>query len=1208
MADIATLGIRVDTSGVDRARDSLNTFRGAASGASAGAKDFGGASEQMHRQLQTLSQQQDRTNQLLQQTNQTLQSGTISTHGYVDSMAKLATVVAAADLAYHGFSSAIDLAGRGMKEQVSVVSQLATGLQDLMKYGTNAFQLMNDQALNLQKSLIAIGNAVGTSGSAFSAFSTTLSRAGATGQQIAGAFPAVQGAATGVTVEDQRRRENLARMGVSTQGSTTDIAAAAVAALRQMNAGPERNALANQTLGPGGADMVNQAMGAIIKVTDLQRQYQELAEANARADIARAQARQEADEKNVQWYEAHPVSALLMSMVPGSAAGGVTAMRMGAMGRALMGTANEAMGQQAGLGVLTDLKASLGMLFGGAGPGFGEYGKLGKEGAAPPVTAEGQRAGYAAMAGVGFGDQAALQQLTDTWENLNAHAKDWGLTTDQLNAAFASLALKVQEIGDPIGTMLIGMKKQAELFQLPAGPMRQTQEALIQAGTPGYEKIHGAGSTAMASAQDIIGSMAPEQQAAVRGGAGAVSAAQQLDTLRALQQTTATMRAQAGAAGGGERATAAAAISAEAAYRSMQGFSGAADDAREKLTQLSLRFEEAGNALIGRGHGAVAEMAARGANLPVGGVVPAAGLVSQAGFSAAQTMGMAPGTNLGAAAPQTAATTLTGASQLMQRGTDLVAMMQTRGELIAQHADQPGSTGALRAQTGIVRFEHEIDSSVKAIEIEAAARGGMTKDMQTAIDALKGMGKAASDAAEKLIEEMKARATTRAITEQEKKVAELQQELRMQQSGASPEQMMASKIYTGAVEGIKAQGGTPTAAQLATLQQAATEQAALTSQIQDTIAAQKQWTDTLKGVIDDLGKGLEDVVFNSKNAKESLKSMMMDISKKGFGYFVEDPLKTAASNLLGIGDQGKGGGLGGIFGNAGQGFQSWIGKMTGGALGSTGGDTGGLLGKLDATAFGGAAGVTPVYVTNAGGMGGGGVGGIAGGSSVIPNTAGGGTDQNGFLSNIFGGQSSMLGRLFSNAPSVGDQGGPGGLGPEGGIGPNPGSAPNGGGFMSGGFMSTIGNAAKAGFNFLASGFNAATGNLFGGSVDLSNAGSLSDLMSEGGMASNDLGGAMAGGGMVGRDGTPRVINPAWFIGAPRYAMGGMIGPGEVPIIAHRGEMVLNRQQQAAINKGGNTTHVHMNVTAGNLDGFRSSAPQLAMAMMGHVDRASRRYG
>jgi hypothetical protein len=72
-------------------------------------------------------------------------------------------------------------------------------------------------------------------------------------------------------------------------------------------------------------------------------------------------------------------------------------------------------------------------------------------------------------------------------------------------------------------------------------------------------------------------------------------------------------------------------------------------------------------------------------------------------------------------------------------------------------------------------------------------------------------------------------------------------------------------------------------------------------------------------------------------------------------------------------------------------------------------------------------------------------------------------------------------------------------------------------------------------------------------------------------------------------------------------MGGMIGPGEVPIIGHRGEVVLNKGQQAALNKGGNTTHVHMNVTAGNLDGFRSSAPQLAMAMQGHVDRANRRY-
>lgn len=1145
MADLATLGIRVDTSGVDKARDSLNNMRGAAASAGAGARDFGTASDQMSRQLQGMAAQQERTNQLLQQTNQHLQSGSIATHSYVDSMAKLATVVAAADLAYRGFSSSIDLAGRGMKEQVSVVSQLATGIQDLAKYGTNAFQLMSDQAIALQKNLIAIGNAVGTSGSAFAAFSQTLSRSGATGQQIAGAFPAMQGAITGTTVEDQRRRENLARIGVSTQGSPTDIAAAAVAALRQMAPGPERNALAMSTLGPGGADMINQAMGAIIKVTDLERTYQELGEANAKADIARAKARQEADEKNVQWYEAHPISSLLMSMVPGSAAGGVTSMRIGATQRALGGVFNEAMGDQAGLGVWTDLKAALGIMGGGKGPGFSEYGKLGKAEAAPPVTAEQQRQGYGLMAQAGFGDQATLQAITDQAQNLQENWQKLGLTSEQLNAALENLGVRVQEVVDPIGTMLIGMKKQAELFQVPAGPMRQAQEALIQAGTPLYEKVHGAGSAALASTQDILGAMAPEQQAAVRGGAGAVSAAQQLDTLRALQQTTATMRAQAGAAGGGERATAAAGIAAEAAYRSMQGFSGATDDAREKLTQLSLRFEEAGNALIGRGRGAAARMGAAAANLPVGGVIPAGGIISAAGFSAAETAGLAPGTQLGAANPLTQAQTLMGANQTAQMGTQLLETLQTRIKLMQGAAGgdmSAGGTASLKAQTGVLRYEAEVDVQIRAIQEEAAARGGMTKSMQDAVDALTKIKGAAASAADELVKVQQAAQTHRVMVSAQKELASAQTKYGAIAGGASPAELQAADLLQRFKSALPGEGANASPQDIAALKQYADSIAAVTAATQNAVQAQKEWESTMKGVIDDLGSGLQDLVFGGKGAKDALKSIFMDISKKGFSYFVEDPLKTAGMNLLGIGDKQQPGQ--GIFGNSGQGFQGWLGKMTGGLIGGTSQATqdAGLLGKIDATAFGGAAGVTPVYVTNIG----------AGGPA-------------------------------------GDLGGLGGLGPEGGVNPN--GSPTSGGAVSGGLLGSVGNAFSSGWNFLSS--------AFGGSDVSTAAGTMG--------AAADIGMGMATGGVIGRDGTPRMINPEWFRGAPRYAMGGMIGPGEVPIIGHRGEVVLNKGQQAALNKGGNTTHVHMNIQAGNLDGFRSSAPQLAMAMQGHVDRANRRY-
>jgi hypothetical protein len=73
-----------------------------------------------------------------------------------------------------------------------------------------------------------------------------------------------------------------------------------------------------------------------------------------------------------------------------------------------------------------------------------------------------------------------------------------------------------------------------------------------------------------------------------------------------------------------------------------------------------------------------------------------------------------------------------------------------------------------------------------------------------------------------------------------------------------------------------------------------------------------------------------------------------------------------------------------------------------------------------------------------------------------------------------------------------------------------------------------------------------------------------------GAAASDLAFAFSSGGMVGIDGTPRYVHPAYFENAPRFDTGGMITDGGVPIIAHPGERVLNRQETSAYNSGGGT--------------------------------------
>jgi hypothetical protein len=69
--------------------------------------------------------------------------------------------------------------------------------------------------------------------------------------------------------------------------------------------------------------------------------------------------------------------------------------------------------------------------------------------------------------------------------------------------------------------------------------------------------------------------------------------------------------------------------------------------------------------------------------------------------------------------------------------------------------------------------------------------------------------------------------------------------------------------------------------------------------------------------------------------------------------------------------------------------------------------------------------------------------------------------------------------------------------------------------------------------------------------------------------------AGSNGGIVGSLPTYGRVHPAYFDDAPRFAGGGMITDGGVPIIAHPGERVLNRQQTAAYNSGGSAPTVNM---------------------------------
>jgi hypothetical protein len=84
---------------------------------------------------------------------------------------------------------------------------------------------------------------------------------------------------------------------------------------------------------------------------------------------------------------------------------------------------------------------------------------------------------------------------------------------------------------------------------------------------------------------------------------------------------------------------------------------------------------------------------------------------------------------------------------------------------------------------------------------------------------------------------------------------------------------------------------------------------------------------------------------------------------------------------------------------------------------------------------------------------------------------------------------------------------------------------------------------------------------------------------------------MLRGGIVGRDGTPRMVDPALFVNAPRFKRGGMIGADEVPIIAHRGERILPKGESGGGGGSGTTVVVNQNIkfNAGFVDGGSGQA-------------------
>jgi len=112
-----------------------------------------------------------------------------------------------------------------------------------------------------------------------------------------------------------------------------------------------------------------------------------------------------------------------------------------------------------------------------------------------------------------------------------------------------------------------------------------------------------------------------------------------------------------------------------------------------------------------------------------------------------------------------------------------------------------------------------------------------------------------------------------------------------------------------------------------------------------------------------------------------------------------------------------------------------------------------------------------------------------------------------------------------------------------------------------------------------------------------------------------LSGEFHGGGRVGPPSvSDRVVPASIFAGAPRFAGGGMagrvpgLGPGEVPAILHRGEIVRTPSQEAALRRnrdGSGETRIVVNIQTPNPRAFNESRGQI-QAMLADAVMAGRR--
>jgi hypothetical protein len=538
-----------------------------------------------------------------------------------------------------------------------------------------------------------------------------------------------------------------------------------------------------------------------------------------------------------------------------------------------------------------------------------------------------------------------------------------------------------------------------------------------------------------------------------------------------------------------------------------------------------------------------------------------------------------------------------GAASMIQHMSRLI---QTTNDAIkASQEGGGGSAGALRSvrqSTGMQQMETSLDEQIQAWEQSATTTKEEAAARQNNIATLQ------KERAElvNLTGELAKLNQTRFLSGMQRSQTQMMQ-------GESVEIMAAqggyNKYQTAAVTGAqkdiseaRAQNIDITPEFTASVLATNTALQAMHKTLDDLTEDQKSWADMAKKIGDDVATSIDNFATEGGKGITKLRELGKQISGAAMQEFVGGPVSKGISSFMTTGNVD--------MGATGTAASNWFGQLFGGKS------------QPDATKMLGTASQITAPMVH------------VQGANVIVSGAGGAAGVNpGSMSSVAGpesGSSSVNGMSIGSLPLMGQptsgaqipspsappapnplagMGGGGGGSLMSNAGQNGGTGTSFWGSMGNSlFNNPVGNALGYGGNNT---FSSAWGNIFGASATAP----MDDL---GGIAGGLGGGAGGGGlfsgigdffsslfhdgGIVGAPGhgKPVLVNPDWFVRAPRMHLGGRVGlqNDEMPIIAQKGERIIPKGQSQGGEGQSVTIHNHNTIYANDAHSFRATKNQM----------------